>query len=216
MCIFYFLYVSIFLKNFKIFRICTICAVIQYNPKRGLLLHRIFLAGKFKMSSTLNPMTLVRETCLQVIETAKYVSIDNAKIDEVATQMSQGGGGFRDLIDGIKWDASGWHYSLDAATSGPLTCQYVFVLDALNFCFWPSAGMEYDTLAVSLKDALTADPSAFSATNLSAISEVFLVVFFLWHNRHHFLCFYDSRLSLPGLEVASFLRFISVSLDCGN
>jgi hypothetical protein len=124
------------------------------------------------MSSTLNPMSLVRETCQQVMETATYVSIDNAKIEETAIEMSKGGGGFRDLIDGIKWDASGWHYSLDSSSSGPLTCQYVFVLDALNFCFWPSAGMEYDTLAVSLKDVLIANPSAFSAENLSVVSEV--------------------------------------------
>lgn len=31
------------------------------------------------------------------------------------------------------WDFEGIHYFDD----GPLTVQYLFVLDALNFCFWP-------------------------------------------------------------------------------
>lgn len=33
----------------------------------------------------------------------------------------------------IKWDFEGIHYF----DNGPLTAQYMLVLDALNFCFWP-------------------------------------------------------------------------------
>lgn len=29
--------------------------------------------------------------------------------------------------------------------------QYLLVLDALNFCFWPEPGLEYEHLAASLK-----------------------------------------------------------------
>lgn len=43
-------------------------------------------------------------------------------------------------VASVEWDAEGWHYCDDAKTGGPLTAQYVFVLDALNFCFWPEAG----------------------------------------------------------------------------
>ena len=34
---------------------------------------------------------------------------------------------------------------------GPLTAQYLLVLDALNFCFWPEPGLEYEHLASGLK-----------------------------------------------------------------
>lgn len=40
----------------------------------------------------------------------------------------------------MDWDEDGWHYSADASAFGPLTAQYIFVLDALNFCFWPADG----------------------------------------------------------------------------
>ena len=33
----------------------------------------------------------------------------------------------------VEWDFEGIHYF----DNGPLTVQYLFVLDALNFCFWP-------------------------------------------------------------------------------
>jgi hypothetical protein len=36
-----------------------------------------------------------------------------------------------------------YHY----ADGTDLTAQYVFVLDALNFCFWPLANYEYEQLA---------------------------------------------------------------------
>lgn len=31
------------------------------------------------------------------------------------------------------------------------TAQYLLVLDALNFCFWPQPGLEYEHLARGLK-----------------------------------------------------------------
>lgn len=39
----------------------------------------------------------------------------------------------QDSIPKVKWDFEGIHYF----DNGPLTVQYLFVLDALNFCFWP-------------------------------------------------------------------------------
>ena len=54
---------------------------------------------------------------------------------------------------------------------GPMTCQYIFVLDALNFCFWPVDGLEYDTLAKCLKDTLLRDGNAFNAETLANIDE---------------------------------------------
>ena len=34
---------------------------------------------------------------------------------------------------------------------GPLTAQYLLVIDTLNFCFWPESGLEYEQLARGLK-----------------------------------------------------------------
>ena len=48
--------------------------------------------------------------------------------------------------------------------------QYIFVLDALNFCFWPLPGYEYDTLASSLKRELEADSKAFDAHRLATMT----------------------------------------------
>jgi hypothetical protein len=50
--------------------------------------------------------------------------------------------------------------------------QYLLVLDAINFCFWPSEGQwEYDALACALKDAITKDRTAFCAESLAALDE---------------------------------------------
>lgn len=38
-----------------------------------------------------------------------------------------------DKIPKVEWDFEGIHYF----DNGPLTVQYLFVLDTLNFCFWP-------------------------------------------------------------------------------
>lgn len=77
------------------------------------------------------------------------------------------------------WDECGWHYAADAASGGPATAQYIMVLDALNFCFWPSStSMEYDTLAIVLRDQLTADPEAFSAAALSRMQASTLTAWF--------------------------------------
>lgn len=39
----------------------------------------------------------------------------------------------KDSIPKVEWDFEGIHYF----DNGPRTVQYLFVLDALNFCFWP-------------------------------------------------------------------------------
>lgn len=87
------------------------------------------------------------------------------------------------LVHPPAWDESGWHYDSDAAAGGPITAQYVLVLDALNFCFWPSETvMEYDTLALALKHALVADPHAFDADRLMTMTAAALAALFAPHD----------------------------------
>ncbi|GKV53432.1 hypothetical protein SLEP1_g59958, partial [Rubroshorea leprosula] len=68
----------------------------------------------------------------------------------------------KESIPKVEWDYEGIHYF----DNGPLTVQYLLVLDALNFCFWPDKDLTYDHLASGLKEALLNDKSAFDADRL--------------------------------------------------
>jgi len=48
------------------------------------------------------------------------------------------------------------------------TVQYIFLMDTLNFCFWPAPTLEYCHLAGGLKSALMRDKHAFDADRLAA------------------------------------------------
>ena len=65
-----------------------------------------------------------------------------------------------------------WYHYCDTSSDVGLqqTAQYVFVLDALNFCFWPLAGYEYSELAGSLKVTLVTEADSFSAQRLAALT----------------------------------------------
>lgn len=120
----------------------------------------------------------VRATTARVMESAKHVSLGSeeafaAAAAELAAAATAAGIGAKDesATTTVDWDAAGWHYCGDASAGGSLTCQYVFVLDSLNWCFWPSAtSMEYDALAVGLRKAVEADPAVFSAERLQTAS----------------------------------------------
>lgn len=115
----------------------------------------------------LNPCHQVKESCYIVSEKASFVKINETGIDAAADSIIESNTNLG-LTTGVEWDKCGWHFTDD----GPLTCQYVFVMDALNFCFWPAPGLEYDTLAMSLKNVLDSDSSAFNAERLAEINEV--------------------------------------------
>lgn len=120
---------------------------------------------------TMNPLLSIKSSCQRVVSDCQFVTINDDAIETAATDMMQ-----QNSFSGnrsVDWDAEGnfvivmkswesvnsyyyciftvgWHFCADAP-HGPLTCQYIFVLDALNFCFWPCEGFEYDYLATCLK-----------------------------------------------------------------
>lgn len=53
--------------------------------------------------------------------------------------------------------SAGWLMSLCVSADlhyvdhGPRTLQYLVCVDAINFCFWPQPGLEYEHLARGLK-----------------------------------------------------------------
>ena len=126
--------------------------------------------------SPLNIVERVRATTARVTASARHVTLgDDAAFAAAATELSAAaraaGLGEGDGTTSVDWDAEGWHYCADATSGGPLTCQYVFVLDSLNWCFWPSStALEYDSLAVGLRKVLEADAHAFSAARLKAVT----------------------------------------------
>ncbi|MQM10217.1 hypothetical protein Taro_043109 [Colocasia esculenta] len=104
-------------------------------------------------------MDEVRATAGWVASHASHVSIDSAALAKLVDE-TQGS------IPKVAWNFEGIHYSDD----GPLTVQYLLVLDALNFCFWPDKDLNYDHLAMGLREALEKDRSALDADRLQKYS----------------------------------------------
>lgn len=119
-------------------------------------------------STYLNPCVQVKDSCYVVSKYASFARINHDAIDQAALSIIKRYNEVVPFEVGVEWDKGGWHYT----DNGPLTCQYVFVMDALNFCFWPASGLEYDTLAMSLKNVLESDKKAFDADRLVDMNEV--------------------------------------------
>ncbi|WOL12642.1 UPF0553 protein-like [Canna indica] len=102
-------------------------------------------------------MEEVRTTAAWVASRATHVKVDPLEIENVVNSI-QG------LVPKVEWDFEGIHYFDD----GPLTVQYLFVLDAINFCFWPDQELSYDHLAHGLKSALQKDKCALDADRLQS------------------------------------------------
>ncbi|KAE7999708.1 hypothetical protein FH972_004113 [Carpinus fangiana] len=100
----------------------------------------------------------VRESSAWVASHSSHVLVDSAGIEKVVDSIGH--------IPKVEWDFEGIHYF----DNGPLTVQYLFVLDALNFCFWPDKDLNYDNLASGLKAALQNDKSVFDADHLQKIT----------------------------------------------
>jgi hypothetical protein len=62
-----------------------------------------------------------------------------------------------------------------------LTSNYLLVVDALNFCFWPDDKLEYADLAGGIKQTILENPAAISAQALSTIDEDGVQQLMKWH-----------------------------------
>ncbi|GAP64445.1 hypothetical protein ARMA_2868 [Ardenticatena maritima] len=102
-----------------------------------------------------NPLHSVRETTAWVAERARHVHLLPDALTVLAESLVADGGVNQ------SWDRTP-HF----ADGTPRTVQYLLVLDALNFCFWPKPGLEYEHLALGLKRAIEADPHVFDAERL--------------------------------------------------
>eukprot|EP00753_Platysulcus_tardus_P006562 PLAT14300.1.p1 GENE.PLAT14300.1~~PLAT14300.1.p1 ORF type:complete len:339 (+),score=172.22 PLAT14300.1:31-1047(+) len=119
-------------------------------------------------SGELTPPERVRRSTAWVSSIAEDVFIEEEAMEKTVELLLPKKD--ESALDGVAWDAMDVHFADDAEEGGPLTAQYVLVLDALNFCFWPEEQLEYDDLAAALKRVLRADSSAFSAASLAVLS----------------------------------------------
>ena len=126
----------------------------------------------------INPCQKVRDSCRKVIEqsTKKFVTINQESVvkfkDSLKEKLSNGQGFSYD-----KW--SDWHidnprqYTLEQVTT------YCFVVDAMNFCFWPDSPkakaplpkqqtefFEYENITRNLESILKEDPAFFTCERL--------------------------------------------------
>lgn len=104
-------------------------------------------------------MEQVRSSTARVLAEAVHVSLSLPALEKLATVLKA------QRPTPMPWRSCPFHYT------GPAILDYIFAIDTVNFCFWPDAGLEYDTLAGSLKTVLEADSSALSPQRLAAISE---------------------------------------------
>ena len=105
------------------------------------------------MFNDVGPLHQVIKSCEFVAHSSREVQIIDAAIDKFSSEIYQTS--LDEMRNGVAWDALGWHYCLDVRETGARTCQYIFVLDSLNFCFWPVKGLQYEHLAKSLKNVET-------------------------------------------------------------
>ena len=110
-----------------------------------------------------NPCTYVKESTLKIIPLMKHVKIDKDNLDKFVNELLTN----ENALKYPKWSES--HFD---ATSVPLEIllRYIFVIDTLNYCFWPNEGFEYYSLAKNLYDTLIKNKNFFDIDNLVKVT----------------------------------------------
>lgn len=104
-----------------------------------------------------DPLVRVRRSCAWVAGQAAHVLIDEEAVRGVADRAAGGG------MPLVEWDFEGIHFR----DGGPLTTQYLLVVDTINFCFWPDAELQYEHIAGGLKRSLEDDPDSLNSESLA-------------------------------------------------
>ncbi|KAK9794969.1 hypothetical protein WJX73_009457 [Symbiochloris irregularis] len=102
----------------------------------------------------------VRGTAHQVVEQASQVTICDPALETLAELV-------RDSDLERLTSASAFDTETHFFDGGPQTVQYLLVVDALNFCFWPAEDLEYEHLARGVKAAAMNNPGSLTASSLS-------------------------------------------------
>jgi len=114
----------------------------------------------------------VRESTAWVCKGARHVSLNAEALKALAGEMAKDHKLQLEGASGGEQGGVGWGEAIHYSGSEATMVQYLFVLDALNFCFWPSEGKwEYEDLSTALKRAVEADAAALSAESLAKMTE---------------------------------------------
>lgn len=112
----------------------------------------------------------VRTSARWVTRQARYVRLDEGRLHSLAHQLEE--------ASVPSWEGR-YHFRGDEE----LTCRYLLVLDALNFCFWPGKAKwtvpgpdgepltGYFALAYALRRAAEKTPDFYAPGNLAALDE---------------------------------------------
>ncbi len=111
----------------------------------------------------INPCTYVKQSSEKVVAAAVHVKINPAKLKELAEQFKK---------EATTANFESWGKCHFPPESCPLESllRYVFVIDTLNYCFWPNPPFEYDSLAGNLYHQLASNPKFFDMDQLSSIT----------------------------------------------
>ena len=110
-----------------------------------------------------NPCTYVKESTAKIIPQMEHVKIDGESLKNFVTTLLKD----KNALKYPKWSES--HFD---ATSVPLETllRYLFVIDTLNYCFWPNEGYEYFSLAKNLYNTLKENKDFFEIENLEKMT----------------------------------------------
>ena len=94
-----------------------------------------------RMSQAPNRCQLVRKTCLFVHQQSKHVTINQDKLVELAEKYQPG----------KKFEDDQFHHT---SQDPELALLQLFMLDFMNFCFWPLPEFQYEHLASNIRLAV--------------------------------------------------------------
>lgn len=152
-------------------------------------------AAKANEETSDNLCDRVRSSCLLWMQQhADDVTIARSAIPPLAMRIEE--------QSKIMWDDEAWHYNPPSSFGEQVRreriAMYILALDAINFCFWPLPGYEYDQLACSLTGIASQDHAdqeksqdvvsgsfALSAKNLSSLTPELMTDLFAKHGKEN-------------------------------
>ena len=110
-----------------------------------------------------NPCEYVKQTCYKVMSKSKNVKINKDKIKEFTKEIITG----KKKLTFPNWSES--HFN-PINVDFEIFLRYIFIIDTLNFCFWPNPPFEYNNLAKNLYETLINKKNFFDLENLINIT----------------------------------------------
>jgi hypothetical protein len=174
------------------------------------------------LPDTLSPCFQIRRSCAALMDNEPWtsssgkrtVTIDTARLNSVAQSivapLFSSSASSSDLVSSssssstttIQWDEYSWHYTasspecltyLTEEQRDERVALYIIALDALNFCFWPIPGLNYEHLAMALKSIAQKDEQLLPKLSSNCSKD--------WNDQHYALSPYKlSCITIEGMR----------------